>query len=243
VSLSISPLSLQTIDQLPAHARRCVFWEMSAEAVSSPAVDAAFEKEAWLSMVMLDWGSCGQLATFDGRPAGAALYAPPAFVPRASALPSGPVSPDAVLLTSVHLEPAGIEFDIAADLVGRAISDLSRRGVRAIEAFGRVSDGALWSAAKVGECGPQTCMIPAEFLDGYGFKLVSPHHKMPRYRLEIDRDHEWKQDVEYALDQLLVDAALSMMLESGSFEVAPALLAAMRARLAGAQDARSVRRR
>ncbi|MFI2549780.1 GNAT family N-acetyltransferase, partial [Streptomyces rochei] len=44
-----------------------------------------------------------------------------------------------------------------------------------------------------------------------GFEVVAPHHRYPRLRLELNRDHEWKVDVEEALDRLLKAAALEMV--------------------------------
>jgi hypothetical protein len=54
-------------------------------------------------------------------------------------------------------------------------------------------------------------MISADFLEDYGFEVVAPHHRYPRVRLELNRDHEWKVDVEEALDRLLQAAALEMI--------------------------------
>src|SRR5262245_4141459 len=64
VSARITPLRLECFEQLPKHARRCVFWEVDPTALSRDdrLADPEFEKEAWLSMVMLEWGSCGQIA-------------------------------------------------------------------------------------------------------------------------------------------------------------------------------------
>ncbi|MBX8688036.1 acetyltransferase, partial [Mycobacterium sp. 20091114027_K0903767] len=57
----ITPLRLEGFEQLPKHARRCVFWEVDPSTVGDDHLtDPEFEKEAWLSMVMLEWGSCGQ---------------------------------------------------------------------------------------------------------------------------------------------------------------------------------------
>ena len=58
------PLRLEAFEQLPKHARRCVFWEVDPSTLPGEdhLADPEFEKEAWLSMVMLEWGSCGQLA-------------------------------------------------------------------------------------------------------------------------------------------------------------------------------------
>lgn len=66
----ITPLRLEGFEQLPKHARRCVFWEVDPSTVGDDHLtDPEFEKEAWLSMVMLEWGSCGQLAV-SARPDG-----------------------------------------------------------------------------------------------------------------------------------------------------------------------------
>src|SRR3954466_13394799 len=64
VSARITPLRLEAFEQLPKHAKRCVFWEVDPATLRSGdhLADPEFEKEAWLSMVMLEWGSCGQLA-------------------------------------------------------------------------------------------------------------------------------------------------------------------------------------
>ena len=60
----IMPLRLEAFEQLPKHARRCVFWEVDPSTLQADdhLSDPEFEKEAWLSMVMLEWGSCGQMA-------------------------------------------------------------------------------------------------------------------------------------------------------------------------------------
>ncbi len=60
-------------------------------------------------------------------------------------------------------------------------------------------------------CSASTCMIEADFLEKVGFEVVAPHHRFPRLRLELDRDHGWKQDVESALEQLLIAASISVV--------------------------------
>lgn len=58
MSARIVPLRLDGFEQLPKHARRCVFWEVDPATVGDGQhlSDPEFEKEAWLSMVMLEWG-------------------------------------------------------------------------------------------------------------------------------------------------------------------------------------------
>lgn len=143
----VSRLDLESFESLPPHARRCVFWEVdpsSTGEVYSPdrgPYESEFDKEAWISSVLLEWGACGQLATdpSTGVIVGSAFYAPPGRVPRALLFPTSPVSADAILLTSIHVEP-GYE-EVATPLLDAVLVDLMRRGVRAVEAFGLVRGG------------------------------------------------------------------------------------------------------
>ncbi|MDT5264475.1 MAG: hypothetical protein QOI90_1101, partial [Mycobacterium sp.] len=153
MSARITPLRLEAFEQLPKHARRCVFWEVDPSTLPGEdhLADPEFEKEAWLSMVMLEWGSCGQIAvqcdpdglSADDAPClGYAFYAPPRAVPRARLFPSGPVSADAVLLTSIGIEAAEDRDGLPRGLIASVVEDLVRRGVKALEAFGRTAVAA-----------------------------------------------------------------------------------------------------
>jgi hypothetical protein len=236
VSARITPLRLECFEQLPKHARRCVFWEVDPTALGCEDhfADPEFEKEAWLSMVMLEWGACGQIAVSvpdaqpDDEPAtdqleapcvGYVLYAPPGAVPRAGCFPTSPVSPDAVLLTSVGIEP-GCADTLAHSLVGQAVSDLRRRGVRALEAFGRTAEAealvdhriappdVLAVVEPFGDCSFDQCMMAADFLLDVGFTVVAAHPYFPRLRLVMDEGLGWKAEVEAALELLLQRAQL-----------------------------------
>jgi hypothetical protein len=244
VSASIRPLRLEAFEQLPKHARRCVFWEVDPETLPAgdQLADPEFEKEAWLSMVMLEWGSCGQVAVTeaaddaDNADDGClayALYAPPRAVPRAQRFPTGPVSADAVLLTSMAVEPGQPE-ELQRLLIGKVVSELVRRGVRALEAFGRTpaASGLLEagpvgpdlepSIAALGECSFELCMIDANFLLDVGFTVVAPHPYFPRLRLELDKGLGWKAEIEAALERLLESSQLQeVSIGAGLAEATP----------------------
>ena len=241
MSVRITPLRLEEFEQLPKHARRCVFWEVDPATLGSRDYlpDPEFEKEAWLSMVMLEWGSCGQVASTetprDGdesaargeeRCLGYALYAPPGAVPRAQRFPTAPVSPDAVLLMSLGIEP-GQPNDLGNSLIAQVVTGLVRRGVRALEAFGRTAeagelveggvDEELRPAIEaIGECSFEQCMIDAELLQNAGFTVVAPHKYFPRLRLELDKGLGWKAEVEAALERLLENASLQPAVGCGA---------------------------
>ncbi len=240
----ITPLRLEAFEQLPKHARRCVYWEVDPPTVGGDdhLSDPEFEKEAWLSMVMLEWGSCGQLAVecrdgADGDPApeptdepclGYAFYAPPRTVPRAGRFPTGPVSPDAVLLTTLGVEPGRGGEDLPRTLIAAVVGDLVRRGVRALEAFGRspavaeLSDPARVPAdvvsvmAALGDCSADHCVLATDLLLDVGFVVVSHHTYFPRLRLELEQGLGWKADVEAALERLLRSAQLQQPVGAGA---------------------------
>jgi hypothetical protein len=252
VAPQITPLRLEAFEQLPKHARRCVYWEVDPATLSGPHSgelwDPEFEKEAWLSMVMLEWGSCGQLAVMcpdavggdDAPPVvptgdepclGYAFYAPPGAVPRARNFPTGPVSPDAVLLTSLGVESGGDADSLPRSLIAAVVGDLVRRGVRALEAFGHtaeageLADPSLASPdvrpvlEVMGDCSVEQCVLSTDLLADAGFVVVAKHRYFPRMRLELEQGLGWKADVEAALERLLETAELQQPVGAGAGSV------------------------
>ncbi len=196
MSRRLANLTLDYLDELPRRCRRCVFWELDpiARQVAEESGDPALEKEAWLSATLLDWGSCGKIVYVDSLAAGYVLYAPPAHVPRSLAFPTSPVSADAVLLITADVLPEFRGGGLGRMLVQGAARDLSRRGVKAIEAFG--------DARHDDESGT-TCIVAADYLLAVGFKTVRPHHRFPRLRLDLKNAVSWREDMEVALERLL----------------------------------------
>ncbi|WP_026918089.1 hypothetical protein [Gordonia shandongensis] len=245
MGLTVYPFELDGFDALPMHSRRCVFWELGSSAESpmfdtpafdSPALDHAvsgmrnevsgpeseFDKEAWLSGVMLEWGACCQVAVEPStdRIVGAAFYAPPSRVPRARRFPTAPVGTDAVLLTTITMEP-GFETE-AIHVLDAVVIDLVRRGVRAIEAFGFSGEDSplakdlatlvLGSGSGADMC--HRCLLDRDFLTDAGFEIVADDPYLPRLRLELDEGLGWKSQVERALRKL-VDYVESPMPSAG----------------------------
>jgi hypothetical protein len=186
-------ITLDNLDELPGRCRACVFWELDPVAAdrASRGGDTGFEKEAWVSATLLEWGSCGKLIQVDGITAGYVAYSPPGYVPRSIAFPTSPVSADAVLLTTALILPEFAGGGLGRMLIQGVAKDLTRRGVKAVEAFG----DAKWE--KPG------CLVPADYLRSVGFKTVRPHHRFPRLRLELKSTVSWREDMEVALERLL----------------------------------------
>ena len=120
------------------------------------------------------------------------MYAPAAFLPGAAGFPTAPVSPDAVLLTTVYDDPQHAGGGLGRMLIqGMARDLIERGGIRAVEAFGdaRGKGGA--------------CVAPVDFLGGVGFKTHRPHPVHPRMRMELRSALTWKDELESALERLV----------------------------------------
>ncbi|RZT83218.1 FR47-like protein [Pseudonocardia sediminis] len=193
MSWHVAPLNLDNLGDLPKRCRSCVYWELSSRGAEQADEYGTtdLEKEAWLSEVLLEWGSCGRIVHMGGVPAGYVIYAPPSAVPRATEMPTGPVSADAVLLTTMQILPEFSGEGLGRMLAQAVVKDLTRRGVKAVEVFGDARPGT-----------EADCVVPAEFLRAVGFKTVRPHHRWPRLRMELRSGLEWKEGVEAALEQL-----------------------------------------
>jgi GNAT superfamily N-acetyltransferase len=193
VARRVASITLDNLDDLPRRCRRCVFWELDpvARTKAEEAGDTEFEKEAWVSATLLEWGSCGKIVYVDGVAAGYVMFAPPAYVPRSVAFPTSPVSADAVLLMTGHVLPEFAGMGLGRMMVQSVAKDLIGRNVKAIEAFGDKKHEGF------------ACVLPADHLLSVGFKTVRPHHRFPRLRLELKTAVSWREDVEVALERLL----------------------------------------
>lgn len=209
----VTAVELNSFDRLDMHARKCMYWQTNS-GTHEYSRGSTFEKEAWLSGVLLQWGVCAQVAEEFGRPVGSVTYAPPGNVARVRAFPSGPVGSDAVLIADLHAHSefdTNARTDIRSLLLAAVVSDAAKRGVRALETFARTNKGSErlemeFHASELHAGGPLTCLQEDEFFLARGFEEVGKDPEFPRLRLEIDGEHLWKADVEHALDQLIFEA-------------------------------------
>ena len=191
MSRKIVRLTLDNLEALPSPCRSCLFWERDPVR-RSRAEDPASEKDAWVSHVLREWGSCGRVALVDDVPVGYMFYAPEAFVPGAAGFPTAPVSPDAVLLTTAYVAPEWANGGLGRMLVQGMARDLIKRDIKAIEAFGNTRGK-----------GTMSCVLPVEFLGSVGFKTQRAHTTTPRMRMELRAAITWRTEVEAALERLV----------------------------------------
>jgi GNAT superfamily N-acetyltransferase len=202
MSRKVVRLTLDNLAQLDedvsAPCTTCLFWQLdpvSRDRVSPD--EAAAEKESWVSHVLREWGSCGRVALVDEHAVGYAIYAPPAYLPGAAAFPTAPVSPDAVLLSTVWVHPDHRGGGLGRMLVQGMARDLVKRGgIAAVEAFGDTRGRGRGAVRR-------TCVVPADFLGSVGFKTHRPHGTTPRMRMDLRTALTWRTEVEAALERLV----------------------------------------
>src|SRR6266540_3474093 len=156
--------------------------------------EAGFQKEAWLSSIVLEWGPAGHVLLVDGEPAGYSLYAPAHFLEQATTQAARPVSRDAVLLATLAVAPKFEGQGIGRVLLQVMARDLIKRKVRAIEAFA----DRVWTG--------RNCHVSVQFLEACGFQVVREHPRYPLLRMDLRTAVRWKDAREAALEAARVPA-------------------------------------
>ena len=119
------------------------------------------------------------------RLVGHAIYAPPAFLPGAAGFPTAPLSPDAVLLSTVYVDPS-------ARRGGRGPAPGAGDGPRPRQP--RHPRPSRPSGTPV--AARRACVLPADFLGRVGFKTQRAHVTTPRMRMDLRTVVTWKSEVE-----------------------------------------------
>lgn len=127
--------------ELEEQAARSTFWELPP---ATRPTDPEFDKQMWIQSVLYRWGICGYTAYVSTgdvgsveRPAATVFFAPGGYFPGVGALPSGPVSSDAVLVSTVFVDQPYMGLYLEHSLIETVMTEAERRGVKAVEAFGR----------------------------------------------------------------------------------------------------------
>lgn len=178
-----------------------IFWELAPDVESA---DAAFDKQMWIQSVLYRWGTCGYTAhvgTGDRgsgeRAAATVFFAPPTYFPGSSAMPSGPVSGDAIQISTVFVDQPYMGLYLEHSLIDTVLTEAERRGVAAVEAYGRNDEDGHeyipegyhgWEERPSGvhtdlEAAP---VLSADILLQQGFTVVGKHPRFPRYRKVLE---------------------------------------------------------
>lgn len=169
-----------------------VFWELSPKTRAGRGLDVAFEKEAWLATGLLE-GVCGgynlvyqRKGVPPIRAIATILYCPPAYAPGAAIMPTAPVSSDAQLISSLHIDPVIAATGLEAVMLDAVIMDLVAAEIPAVEAFGIRPDAPVPpEAADIVAEAATAGLVEVNTLEAAGFKVMADHPVLPRLRMEL----------------------------------------------------------
>ncbi|MFL5911358.1 MAG: hypothetical protein ACJ768_12380 [Gaiellaceae bacterium] len=174
MSTRIAGLTGATLETAPTVCHECTWWQSR----SGRGVD----KKKWIRGTEDEWGSWGTVYyDDDGRLLGSMQYGPSGLFPRASELPAGPPSDDAVLVTCAYLTDASKPW-VMQSLFLTAIGEARERGGRALEAFAhRYPEGDR----SVERFHIHKTIFPSDFLADFGFVTVRAQGRVELARLEL----------------------------------------------------------
>jgi len=192
----LKPLLREHFNALPCACGGCSFWETSrplpVECGSRCDLDLVLKRYGEISR---EWGDCGRVATEDKEVLGFIKYAPPRYFPQSQHMPSGPPSPDAVLLACIHIRDDARQHGLGSLLLRAALKDLVLRGERTVQAFAGASSGVDRSTDPV---------IGVEFLLRNGFNVARPHPVYPLLELDLRSLATWADNLEAMLETLRI---------------------------------------
>jgi hypothetical protein len=174
VAPRVSGLTGATLVTAPAVCQGCVWWQSRA--------GREIDKDRWREKIEEDWGAWGTLYyDDDGHLLGSMQYGPAGYFPRASELPAGPPSEDALLVTCAYLVDRSAPW-VMQSLFLAAIGDARDKGASAVEAFGyRYSEGTSMHERFV----RHRTIFPHDFLADFGFQVLRTQGLVELARLEL----------------------------------------------------------
>jgi hypothetical protein len=171
----VAGLTGATLETAPTVCHACVWWQSRAGRNN-------VSKARWIEKAEDDWGAWGSIYyDGDGRVLGSIQYGPSELFPRASELPAGPASPDAVLVTCAYLVDSSSPW-VMQSLFLAAIGETKDKGAKALETFAyRYPEGeSTYERFQV-----HKTIFPRDFLSDFGFRTVRSAGLVELVRLEL----------------------------------------------------------
>ena len=192
----LKPLMREHFETLPCECSGCAYWESSGplpvECGSACDMDLVLERYGEISR---EWGDCGRVAVEDGEVLGFIKYAPPHYFPQAQHMPSGPPTPDSVLLACIHIRDDARQHGLGSLLLRAALKDLVLRGERTVQAYAGANPAVDRGVDPV---------IGVQFLLRNGFNVARPHPVYPLLELDLRSLATWADNLEAVLETLRI---------------------------------------
>jgi hypothetical protein len=173
MAIRLAGLTGATLETAPTVCHECVWWQSRGRPVN---------KQRWIERAEESWGAWGTIYyDDDGQVLGSMQYGPSQLFPRASELPAGPPSEDAVLVTCAYLVERASPW-VLQSLFLAAIGEAKDKGAAALETFAyRFPEGeTAYERFQV-----HKTVFPRDFLSDFGFLTVRVAGRVELVRLEL----------------------------------------------------------
>jgi len=152
VEVEIEDITEANLGDIPESCRGCVYWEFPEEfeRVKAEKMEAQrkseFEqkKREWFVQTLQEFGTCGKIVYYQGKPVAYAQFAPSVRLPGISSYESQPVGKleeGVVFLSCLYVADKALRGKgLGEALLKNIIEDLKRRGFKAVETFARRDD-------------------------------------------------------------------------------------------------------
>lgn len=191
-----------------------VFWELDPAATGDGLDASELDKEAWLvarayaqDPVGFSIAAAAGETDLHGKALATVLFCPPADAPGAARMPTAPVSDDAWLVTSLHIEPEVRRRGWESVLLDVVIGAATAAGVAALEVFGireapadsaedeftgagSLAGGGSLAGADISRSdltseADRIGLVSVAILESAGFRVQADHPVLPRLRLSL----------------------------------------------------------
>ncbi|HNS51551.1 MAG TPA: GNAT family N-acetyltransferase [Anaerolineae bacterium] len=136
-NLEFSALSAGDVADIGSLCQGCVYWELPEEFDQGPSPQQMRRlKEEWLAAHTTS-RVVGQIAREQGRAVGFIQFGPPELYPQQASYRSGPICPDAILITCLFVKPEFRRQGLAHRLLALAEAEARQADYSAIETFAR----------------------------------------------------------------------------------------------------------
>ncbi len=188
----------------------CIYWESSdaLEVRCSSACDPEKQRE-WFDRVREEWGECGRVATDGDEVLGFIKYAPARYFPQTDWYLVKVPDQAAPLIACMHIREEARSRGLGRVLLQAALRDLHARRERTVYAYALASRTEMDTVPMVG----------MDFLLRNGFVVDRPHPAYPLLRLDLRSLAAWTENLEAALESLLLPLGKSRRLPVPSIEM------------------------
>jgi len=149
IEVEIEDIREANLGDIPEPCRCCVYWEFPQEfdrvkGETEKRLEFEEKKREWLVQALKEFGTCGKIVYFNGKPVAYAQFAPSARFPSIGiyeSKPVGKVEEGVIFLSCLYIADKTMRGrGLGEALLKNIVDDLKRRGFKAVETFARRGD-------------------------------------------------------------------------------------------------------